>query len=205
MHMDDSVSSVNTKLEPSSLRCFLSSFKVLNDTTAGCGFSRTVSKSSFSCCGREEFALANNCLAFSWNLTPTSKAVAIVSVSSNPVRSDDRFQAMYRSKIFTLFNKQSISWSYDQHTMCRKFVKNLLTSIYLYRSIVPYSNRKEEKLRGQPYWLPCDTVTYNHVTDNINYVYLKCNSNLSELFVEIKTVYTVCTFLTWLQFNDNVL
>lgn len=90
LNMSDSMSAVTTKLWPSSFRCFLSSLKVLNDTTVGCGFSRTSSKSSFSCWGRDEFALANNCLAFSLNLSPTSKAVAIVFITSNPV-TEDRF------------------------------------------------------------------------------------------------------------------
>lgn len=151
MYMDDSVSSVNTKHKPSSWRCFLRFLKVLKDTAVGCGFSRTFSKSSLSCCGREEFALANNCLAFSLNFSPTSKAVAIITLS--------QMTGFRRCTVKNIY-PFSTSGQYLGHITiwC---VENLV-KIYSRRfiCIVLSCHTEGEELRGQPYWLPCDTVTY---------------------------------------------
>lgn len=140
----DHFDSGTIKASPSPWRYCFSFLAVLKDRVVGSAFSRVSFSSSLNRGGRAESVFSNNCVTLFLNLSPTTKAVAIVWLYTAEYRARlhlrERFQRRCATKIWTnVF----------------PFLYNVLKRWFCADNSLVRSVRHSEP----PYCLPYDTVT----------------------------------------------
>lgn len=132
------------KASPSPWRYCFSFLAVLKDRVVGSAFSRVSFSSSLNRGGRAESVFSNNCVTLFLNLSPTTKAVAIVWLCTAEYRARFHLRERFQRRCATEI------WTNDL-----PFLYNVLNR----RFCADYSLVRSVKYSEPPYCLPYDTMT----------------------------------------------